>query len=275
VLTDRCRDAFPGSRCNQIRIAALAAVLLFMTPGCAPRKAPPALPPLPPVAANVLLQQVESCGAGVTALRGLAKVQLANGEKNVTVRQVILAGYPDRLRTETLSPFGSPLLVLASDGRNLDALLPGEGRFLHGPASAENLRRFTRLPLRLPDLVGLLLYRPPLFPWDAMRGGSGEAGERYRLFLDGPAARRQVFSFDAALRLSGAAYYDGKELLLEIGYGEFGNASTPFPRQAELQLPAHGVTAKIRFEEVELNADLPAVLFHLQPPPGVVVEELP
>ena len=275
MLTDRCRGAFPGPRRSQALAAALAAVLLFMMPGCAPRKAPPPLPALPPVAADALLQQVETCGADVTSLRGLAKVRLVNGGKTVNVRQAILAGYPDRLRTETLSPFGSPLLVLASDGQNLDALLPGEGRFLHGPASAENLRRFSRLPLRLTDLVGLLLYRPPLFPWEEMRGGSGDAGSRYRLFLDGPAARRQVFSFAADLQLTGAAYYDGKELLLEIGYGDFGPAPTPFPRQAELQLPGHGVTARIHFEEVELNVDLPAALFHLQPPAGVVVEELP
>lgn len=246
-----------------------------MMPGCAPPQAPIPLPALPPIAAGVLLQQVESCGADVTSLRGLAKVQLANGEKNFTVRQVILAGYPDRLRTETLSPFGSPLLVLASDGQTLAALLPGEGRFLQGPASAENLRRFTRLPLRLGDLVGLLLYRPPLLPWEEMRGDSGDADRSYRLFLDGPGTRRQVFSFAADLQLTGAAYYDGKELLLEVGYSDFGSGPPPFPRHAELLLPGYAVTATIHFTEVELNVDLAAALFHLLPPVGVVVEELP
>jgi hypothetical protein len=240
---------------------------------CAPRPAIVPPPALPAVAPGDLLERVKTCGAAIDTVRGLAKVRLTNADRTLSLSQVLLAAYPDRLRTESLSPFGSPLLILASDGRDLDVLLPGEGRFLHGPASAENLRRFTRLPLLLTDLVGLLLYRPPLFPWQGIHGGS-EGADRYRLFLDGPENRRQVFTFDAALRLTGAAYYRGRDLLLEVDYGNFLTPAPIYPRQAELHLPAYGVEATIRFSDVTLNADLPAERFRLQPPPGVKVEDM-
>jgi hypothetical protein len=240
---------------------------------CAPHPKIPS-PALPPVAAGELLQRVKTCGSAIETLRGLAKVRLTTKERTLSASQVLLAAFPDRLRAESLSPFGSPLLVLASDGHDLDVLLPGQGRFLHGPASADNLRRFTRLPLRLTDLVGLLLYRPPLFPWQEFHGGSGE-GDHYRLFLDGHDNRRQVFTFDAALHVIGAAYYNGADLLLEVGYSEFTSNEPQYPRQAELHLPAYGVEATIRFSEVTLNADLPAERFRIQPPQGAKVEELP
>lgn len=240
---------------------------------CAPRPKVSG-PALPPVATDDLLQQVKSCGTAIKTLRGLAKVRLTSRERTLSASQVLLASFPDRLRAESLSPFGSPLMVMASNGQELEALLPGEGRFLHGPASADNLRRFTRLPLRLEDLVGLLLYRPPLFPWEKAHGGDGEA-DRYRLFLDGPENRRQVFSFDPAQRLTGAAYYYGSELLLEVDYGDFTPGNPRYPRQAELRLPAYGVEATIRFSEVTLNAEIPPERFQLQPPPGAKVEELP
>jgi hypothetical protein len=248
-------------------------ILPVLFAACAPRPTVVPPPTLPAVSPGDLLERVKTCGAAIDTVRGLAKVRLTTADRSLSLSQVLLAAYPDRLRTESLSPFGSPLLILASDGHELDVLLPGEGRFLHGPASAENLHRFTRLPLRLTDLVGLLLYRPPLFPWQEIHGGS-DGADRYRLFLDGPESRRQVFTFDAALRLTGAAYYSGSELLLEVGYGNFQTPDPVYPRQADLHLPAYGVTASIRFSDVTPNADIPAERFRLQPPAGVKVEKM-
>lgn len=261
----------PGS--IRIVIAVLLTGIGLGLGGCA-APSPPRVPvALPPVPAAELLQRVVASGGEIDTLRSLAKVRLTTGDRNLGVSQVLLASYPDRLRSETLSPFGSPLLILASDGRRLEVLIPGEARFLEGPASADNLRRFTRLPLRLPDLVGLLLYRPPRLPWEAERVST--EGGSYRLFLDGPGKRRQVFSFDPTLQLTGAAYYDGDTLLLEVSYGEFGEASPRFPHNAELRLPAYDVAAAITLKDVTLNADIPAERFQLQPPPGSKIEELP
>lgn len=242
--------------------------------GCAPRPISMPVAPLPAVSADVLLQGIKSSGTSFNTVRGLAKVKLATKNRTVSVNQVLLAAYPDRLRAESLSPFGSPLLILASDGSDLEVLLPGEGRFLQGPASAENLRRFTRIPLRLADLVSLLLYRPLLFSWDTMHQESG-GGSEYRLVLDGPQGRRQVFTFDADRRLTGAAYYHQTDLLLDVKYGEFLAVAPFYPQRIELSVPGSGVDATVRFQEVALNVDLPAERFRLQPPAGARVEEFP
>ncbi len=221
-----------------------------------------------------LKARLQDAGGEIRTLRGLAKVKVANDEEQGTVSQVLLAEYPDHLRAETLSPFGSPLLVLASDGRDLEVLLAGAGRFLRGPASVENLQRFTRLPLRLTDLVGLLLYRVPVFPSERDELGSG-GPDGYLLVLQGPPPRRQEFSFDRALRLSGAAYFRDDELLLRVDYREFREGSPLFPGTVDLSMPQQHLTAILSFSMVDLNADLPAERFHLTPPPGVAVEALP
>ena len=95
-----------------------------------------------------------------STVQGVAKVRVQTAERTVTGTQVILAEAPDRLRAETLSPFGTPLLLLAADGTELGVLLPGDNLFYQGRATPENIGRFTRLPFRLADLVGILLAHP-------------------------------------------------------------------------------------------------------------------
>ena len=254
-----------------VQATLLACALLA---GCAPRPASIPETTLPGVASEALLQLVKTSGTSIQTVRGLAKVKLVGKDRSVGFSQVLLVAFPDRLRAESLSPFGSPLLILASDGSDLEVLLPGEGRFLQGPASAENLRRFTRIPLRLADLVSLLLYRPLLLSWDSMRQ-DGDGRNLYRLILDGPQDRRQVFTFDAGKRLIGAAYYHGTDLLLEVKYGDFLAAAPLYPQRVELSVPGSGIDATVRFQDVALNVNLPADRFRLQPPAGARVEEFP
>jgi len=250
---------------------------LLLLAACAPR--PTAVPPPPPTAlpavpAGKLVERVEKSGRDIQTLRGLAHARITTADKTVNVTQVLLAAAPDRLRTETLSPFGSPLMILATDGTDLSVFLPGEGRFLSGPASADNLRRFTRLPLRAADLVGLLLYRPPLFPWQQARAETVDA-TGYRLVLDGPGQRRQDFTFDAARRPTGAAYYDGDRLLLRVRYADLTETPVVFPARAELDMPEYHIQASLEFDaDLALNDKLDDARFRLQPPKGVEVEGL-
>lgn len=268
--TGRSRRSLAGA------VALLALLTPLLLAGCAvTRPAPPPLRAAPAVSSADLVARLEGTGAGIDSVKGLVQARVRNGDQHLTATQVVLAQRPEQLRTETLSPFGTAMMILATDGTELEAWLPGEGRFLRGPATAGNLQRFTRLPLRLPDLVDLLLYRPPVLPWTQARVEPQPTAD-LDLVLDGPGERRQVFTFDADLALTGARYFRGKELLMRLAFTDFLRTPLLYPRQASLFLPVGPVEADIRFgDDPTLNATLAADRFQLTAPPGAKIEELP
>ena len=153
------------------------------------------------------------------SVQGVAKVRVQTPQRTLNGTQVIVAGAPDQLRAETLSPFGTPLLVLAANGTQLAVLLPGGNLFYHGQATPENLGRFTRLPLRLADLVGILLSRPPLLTYQQLDAFALADGG-WRIELEA-GQRRQLLHFDAALRLVEVHYLTAGVLQLQLVYGDY------------------------------------------------------
>jgi len=246
----------------------LVAVLLLVT-GCAQIRP---LRPLPEVSVEELQGRLLEMSQRFRSLKGLARVAVTTGERNLTGTQVLLAEKPDRIRSEALALFGQPWLVLAANGKTLQVFVPGEGRFYSGAASPENLQRFTRLPLRIEDLVHLLLYQVPLLPGEA-RLQTTESGPQ--LQLADAQGDRQELSFDRELQLVSSRYFDPRgDLWLEIEYRGFLADQQGFPVELELRMPGYELTAKVSFREVELNAAIPAEKFSLQPPAGIDITPL-
>lgn len=203
------------------------------------------------------------------SVQGVAKVRVQTPQRTLNGTQVIVAGAPDQLRAETLSPFGTPLLVLAANGTQLAVLLPGDNLFYHGQATPENLGRFTRLPLRLADLVGILLSRPPLLTYQQLDAFAlAEGGWRIELAAG---QRRQLLHFDAALRLVEVHYLTAGVLQLQLGYGDYAESGDILPRQIELKLPLQQTQASLLFNELEADRQLLPALFSLEPPPGATL----
>ena len=250
----------------------LVLLLCLALAACAPRPAHP--PVLAPVSEASLLARVAASAEGFHSLRGLAKVRVIAEGRAIGGTQVLLVEKPDRLRAETLSPFGQPLLVLATDGCQLAILAPGEGRFYQGPATSRNVERFTHLPLRLPDLVSILLYQVPLIGEGKEAMATIDDG-RYRLSLQDTGERRQELFFDGQERLVEADYYAGGQLELKVSWGRFTSGPQPFPQAATLSMPRQQTEASVSFSELKTNVAIPAERFVLSPPAGVAVLPLP
>lgn len=240
----------------------------------------PPVPVVPPVEIPAgleerLLEQLRTNAQAFYSLQGIARLKLDNGEGSRSVTQALWALKPDHLRAETLNPFGfgSPLLLLASDGAEVRALVPGEGRLYRAEATAENVRRFTRLPLRLTDLVHVLLYQVPVIPYSELALSAAEVG--YRIEFTGLEGAGQTLLFDRQLRLVEASYFDGGQLLLRVGYDKFSQGGAAFPRETRLEMPQQQVTAQLAFSELETNVSIAPERFILEAPQGyeeVVVE---
>lgn len=208
------------------------------------------------------------------ALEGLAKVRISSQGQNYNATQVVLVEQPNRLRAETLSPFGTPLLVFATDGQEVGALIPGDGVFYQGAASPANLQRFTRLPLLLEDMIGLLLYQIPLLEAEGQslsRDGEGNL----LLLLHGPNGVAQELTFNGAHMLTSAAFLQRQQLQLRVSYKDFSGDGTGYPTNVFLEMPAVQTEAAVNFSEVRLNGSIPPARFRLVAPAGVEVRPLP
>jgi hypothetical protein len=249
-------------------VAATCLPLLLMA-GCA--TLPPSQPGTPAAAATgrALFAEWAHRNSQPGTVQGIAKVRLQTPARTVNGTQVILAGEPDRLRAETLSPFGTPLLVVAANGTDLAVLLPGDNLFYRGRATPQNLGRFTRLPLRLSDLVGILLSRPPMINYQQLAAFHLPDGG-WRIELEA-GQRRQVLRFDTDLHLLEADYLTAGELQLHLAYNDYPAAGPGLPRRIDLALPLHQTQASLIFTEMEVDGQLLPAAFTLAPPAGVTV----
>ncbi len=216
-----------------------------------------------------LFDRVQAAGRMFQSLEGVARVHVVWQGKNATVTQALLAEKPDRFRAETLNPFGfgSPLLLMATDGSELAVMVPGEGLMFRGEASSRNLQRFTRLPLQPADLVHLLLYQVPVIPYAERTGSVGAAGD-YLLQLQGTENRRQELWFDQTRRLVESTYYVDDDLALRVRYDNFSAEELPFPRSAFMEMPQQQAEASLTFSELATNVVPETQRFRLATPKG-------
>ena len=218
------------------------------------------------------MQDWTEISAQVASVQGLAKVKVHTPENTLNGTQVILAEKPDRLRAETLSPFGSPLLLLAADGEELGVLLPTRNLYYTGAATPVNLGRFVRIPLRLADLVSILLYQPPMI--NALSEQAFELLEGGWLLVRNSSPRRQELTFNPLHQLVEVNYFDRDILLLKITYGKFAEDEDRFPRFFGIEIPEQKTTASLEFSDFATNPELRPGIFQLTPLTGVTVISL-
>lgn len=251
-------------------------LLLIMTvlASCAPIR-PQLGPPVSQPFAEGLVQDWLANSGAIRTVQGLASVRVKAPLNNVNGTQVVLAEKPDRLRTETLSPFGAPLFLLMSDGQRLGVSLPAQNLYYIASATPENLGQFINIPLEVPDLVSTLLYNPPLL--EAWKVDAYERVDGGWLLFRRGTLRHQELVFNALRQLVSVSFYEENELVVRVEYQEFVPRANGgyFPQRLNLELPEKYATISLEFSDVEINGSLRPGLFKVVPPPGARVVYLP
>ena len=249
-----------------------AVVLLWLLPGCATIPAGHTDRPVANTVGQGLLDDWLVRSDQNRTLQGLARFKVQTPERTVSGTQVVLAETPGRLRAETLSPFGTPLLIMTVSDAELAVLVTGDSRFYQGPPTPENLSRFTRLPLRPGDLVDILLQRPPVVArQSAATYMLAEGG--WKVVLES-SRRRQELRFDAERRLVGVSYLSGEEPQLTVVYGDFDGTTRAAPRRIEMALPAQKIQASLAFDDLALNRQFQPEVFRQSAPAGAILMRL-
>jgi len=249
----------------------LVVFLLILLNGCIHRPEP-VWTEIP--TAQELLDSVSANSKRYTSLDATANVSLTSGIKFFPSQQFIFLQKPDHLRTDVLSGFGLLLLQLASDGETLSVFLNTTvpGRFFRGPASYENLYRFTKVPLAVEDFLTLLLYGPPLITYQDST--ITVSRKNLTLTLSGHNNNRQELLFNRQFKLIGCRYFTNEENYLTVDYQKFSNKNQ-FPQRIKIMLPLEKIRVKLELSELKVNASIDPTRFSLKKHAKLPIEELP
>ena len=223
--------------------------------------------------ANSLVSEWHQNASRIESVQGLAKVEVNAPMNDVNGTQVLIAEMPNRLRAETMTPFGVPLLTLAVDDDQLAVSLPSQNIMYLGYANSKNLGTFVNIPLDPEDLVRVLLYQPALIKsWKEEAFTLTDGGW---LLVRYGTTQRQELVFDPERELSEASYFEDNDLKFKVTYSEPKSAAGGFPSRIELELPEKYATIKLELTDFETNGRIKEGVFALRPAPGTRVVYLP
>jgi outer membrane lipoprotein-sorting protein len=249
----------------------LSLLLLFLF-GCA-RPLPPELP-LPSRNESQLQAHLDMVTSRYQSLQSSARIEVVTGNESFAASQVLFVQRPAQLRSEILfGPFATPVMSLSADQDQISVYQPLQGTFAQGSASVANIVRYTRMPLRVEDLVGMILVAPPRFPFEKSSVFRIAAGDRLVLVAAGGVEQR--FTFDAAGNLLQAAYFLGENLQLQADYSGFDAQAANFPQKLRVSMPERQVVATMTFSDSVINVPIPPHNFVLKVPAGMKVQSLP
>jgi hypothetical protein len=187
-----------------------------------------------------------------SVVKGIAKIKVESPEETFSVKELIIAQTPDRLRLETLSPLGQPGFYAATDGQ---------------------------IPLRLgvEDMVSVIRGSVLLIAYDADHLRCSAKEEGYVLQLKGRDENTtQVLTFSRdGLQVVTSETYSREGLTCSVRYADYEPAgSIAFPRTITVFLPSEQTTVRINYKKVEFLPDIDSSLFSLSAPPGAKIVPL-
>ena len=143
--------------------------------GCVTR--PKAFPSGPGPEVTRILDSLKEQKNDLKSFKGVGRFKTVRGT-SITTRMVWIGSQPQKLRVETLGPWGQPTLTLVINGSSFFLHTHHDNRYFKGDATAGNLSRFVSVPVRAEDLVGLLSGQPPILPFHhaKIRASTAEGG---------------------------------------------------------------------------------------------------
>ena len=237
--------------------------LLIVLGGCATVTPPSApKPPVPQWEASKLVESMKQRSEQFRSLRALAQVNYAGPEGKHGFQEAVIVQRPNRLRLDTLTFLGAILIFTAND-KEILGYHPREGVFVRGLPTPEHLRRYTQLPLELPEITMLLMGLPPVdaaAPWKQ---------EGNTLIFSANGRKRDVVTFESHQPVPSKwerFNQDGKVELIAHFDDYASTAPGLFPLALITEAPLQKKKLTIRYKEPEFNGTIPPEQFTQQIP---------
>jgi hypothetical protein len=139
------------------------------------------------------LHATTACARGVSAE---AKLDYMGSSGRIRADVLYVTAAPDRVRFDVVSPFGPTLSTLAANGQRFTFANLRERQFIHGPANACNLARFTRVPLAPHALLDLLRGDAPVLVHRPAHASIAWKGSRYVIDIPSTRGARQTLELE-------------------------------------------------------------------------------
>lgn len=154
----------PHSLSNFFRFVLLLPGLFLLLTGCTPPK--PATDPSLDAKALEKARGIEAWNRDIITTKGIGRLVLETNRSREQFRIAWAAQGPDRLRLTLLSS-GHPVETIAASGEWVTMIShTGRHKPHNTPSTDPDLNPYIGMPVRLSDLVSLLLGRYPLQPFD-------------------------------------------------------------------------------------------------------------
>jgi hypothetical protein len=149
---------------------------------------------------------VVSSAAAARSWSGSVRVSVKGRDMRGRSRVVMAFRRPDAVRIEIPGPAGARLVAVVRGGR-LTAVLPGEGAFLEGPATASDLEALLGVALSPEELMDVLVgVAPPRLRDYRVRWGKALPRQVEAVLADGTRLKATVDEAEAGLALPEAAF---------------------------------------------------------------------
>ena len=277
---------------SSLRLPAVA--LAFSISGCSPALSPRPVPSLgdTQVVSRLLSRDHPSAFRSIVSLEvtlggkkrtGEFVEKFALGSGTFIGQAVLVWKEPESLRLEPLSPFGTPLFVFATRGKQFRAYSVDSGRYYVGRADRESLTLWLGIPIHPKLLVRILRGALPVISpenRDAVRlTWDGEAGAwRMEVPPGGGMDLRQVAWLDRETFRPHRVRVGEEGASLEVRYGDFKPVGAGrLPVWTEIADSRRDSRLRVSLMD-EAGGDerpVPSSLFHLPIPPKAPVVILP
>ena len=236
--------------------------------GCA--TVPPA--PTPPVSAeaSAALARIEEYRRSLTDLRTLADITVRRGNRSQRLTGVLLLlGEPASLRFEALSPFGTPVLIVAGDPQSVTLWEVLDDRAYIAPASPDANRRWLGMALAGEDLVALLAARVRSLanPTSTELLTADEIGPS--LHMTGAGVEQRIW-FDAQSGQPKQVEWTGKN---PVRVTFTPTPATAPPAGLQLATPDGSLQVGITYRDPQMNTGLDPSLLKLNVPERVKIQD--
>jgi outer membrane lipoprotein-sorting protein len=195
----------------------------------------------------------------------------------------ILAERPGRVRFTGLSPTDDMVSVLSTDGDRFVYFQRGASVCHVGRACASNVGRFVTLPLESDELVGALVGRPPIIPFERATMTWDRQVGAYLLELTGGASGlelshgrvQKLWVAHADGRILRTALLDAGRTRVDIRYSDFAvTTGQLLPRRLDVRLARDETDLRLDFRDIDIPPDLEDEAFRFTCPAGTILEEL-
>jgi outer membrane lipoprotein-sorting protein len=215
------------------------------------------LPILPPETRppEEILQEVSARRRALQGLKGLAQVKVSSEGKSVKSQQVLFARRPGFLRVESLSPLGTPLLYVVTDGKTLRLYHPGENRYYQGSYRGSSPSLGLPPDLTPEEVVAFLLGGLPPGEYEKASSWADRKEGLWVLDLLSPSrGESQILWVHPEHFSILRGEFNSPRFSYRVSFGDFRQTNgILFPRNMVLTSADPPTRISVEFQELELN----------------------